>query len=313
MLTTGTTGRVLITGAAGMLGSRLMLDAPEGVVPVGTDRAEAGASAAALEHAALEHAALEHHAGVDLTDGAAVEALFDSAGPFVGVINPAAYTAVDLAEEQVDLARAVNAGAAENVARACARRGLPLVMVSTDFVFDGRGERPYREDDRPNPTSVYGATKLEGEQLAMAAHPDQTAVVRTQWLYGPGGNHFPGTMLRLAAERDQLRVVSDQIGSPTSTLELSPALWSVLRQGAPGVYHAACEGTASWYDFACATFELSAVTGISVDPCSTDEFPRPAARPAYSVLDCSKLASLRGAPMAPWRDALAHFLTLEQG
>ncbi|QDU67424.1 dTDP-4-dehydrorhamnose reductase [Engelhardtia mirabilis] len=301
MLGSGTTGRVLVTGARGMLGGQLLADAPQGLSPVGTDRSAEG-----------RVSGLEHHGGVDLTVADAVERLFDCIDDLVGVIHPAAYTAVDKAEEEPGLARAVNAAAAQIVARACASRGLPLVVVSTDFVFDGTGERPYREDDAPNPTSVYGATKLEGEQLALAANPGRTAIVRTQWLYGPGGNHFPGTMLRLASERDQLRVVSDQVGSPTSTLELSPALWDVLVRGAAGVYHAACEGRASWYDLAVATLAEAGVTGVKVDPCTTDEFPRPAKRPAYSVLDCSKLAALRGAPLAPWREALARFLAHER-
>lgn len=287
-------GRVLVTGAAGMLGSQLVLDAPEGLVAIGTDRA-GGVQAP----------------GVDLTDPAAIARLFDEHGPFVGVIHPAAYTAVDRAEQEPELARAVNADAARLLAQRAAASGVPMVVVSTDFVFDGESERPYREDDAPNPTSVYGRTKLEGEQLARAAHPRGVAVVRTQWLYGPRGSHFPGTMLRLAAERNALTVVHDQVGSPTSTLELAPALWDVLRIGEPELYHAACAGRASWYELACATLELAGVEGVSVTPCSTREFPRPAARPAFSVLDCSKLARLRGRGLAPWREALARYLTIE--
>jgi dTDP-4-dehydrorhamnose reductase len=290
-----TQGRVLVTGAKGMLGSQLLLDAPPGFEALGTDRSagEAGAP------------------GVDLTDAAAVESLFERtererAAP-VGVIHCAAYTAVDRAEQEPELARAVNALACENLARACARRSLPLVVVSTDFVFDGESDRPYREDDAPAPKSVYGATKLEGELRARAAHPTGVAVVRTQWLYGPRGNHFPGTILRLAGERPSLKVVSDQIGSPTSTLELSPALWSVLMHGAPGIYHAACAGRASWYELAVATLECAGVQGVTVQPCTTAEFPRPAARPAFSVLDCSKLTQLRGRTLAPWRAALARY------
>jgi dTDP-4-dehydrorhamnose reductase len=134
--------------------------------------------------------------------------------------------------------------------------------------------------------------------------------VRTQWLDGPRGRHFPGTILRLAEERDQLQVVDDQKGSPTTTLELAPALWDVLRHGEAGLYHAACEGECSWFDLARATLELAGRT-TKVVPCSTSEFPRPAPRPAYSVLDCSKLAALRGRPMAPWRQALADFMAYE--
>jgi len=292
------TGRVLVTGAAGMLGSELLLTAPPGVEAVGTDRVEAPAENPPVDHP-----------GVDLTNLAEVEALFEAVDP-VGVIHAAAYTAVDRAEEEEDLARAVNADACENLARIAAARALPLVIVSTDFVFDGTKGEPYRHDDPTAPLGVYGRTKLEGEERARAACPE-VRIVRTQWLYGPRGGHFPGTMLRLAAERDELRVVSDQVGSPTSTLELAPALWDVLARGAAGIYHGACEGRASWYDLALATLELSgelAGGATRVLPCTTEEFPRPAPRPAFSVLDCSRLTALRGRPLKPWKAALADFL-----
>lgn len=291
-------GRVLVTGASGMLGSQLLLDAPEGFEAVGTDRSDRddGPSVAAT--------------GYDLTDPAAIAALLDEHGPFAGVIHPAAYTAVDLAEEERDIAQRVNGDMAGLVAAACAERGIPMVLVSTDFVFAGDGSRPYREDDPTDPQSVYGSTKLEGERQALAAHPGGVAIARTQWLYGPRGKHFPGTMLALAEQRDSLNVVHDQVGSPTSTLELSPALWDLLRLGGRGIFHSACEGQASWYEFAAATFELAGVS-VSVSPCTTDEFPRPAKRPAYSVLDCARLGELRGARMAPWRDALSNFLRTE--
>jgi len=293
-------GRVLVSGAAGMLGSQLLLDAPEGVEAVGTDLA-------APPEGSPEVAAV----GADLAEPEAVEALFREHGPFAGVIHAAAYTAVDRAEEEEELALRVNGEACGVVAAACAARSIPLVVVGTDFVFDGEQRTPYREEDSTRPLSAYGRTKLEGELRARRAHPDGTRVVRTQWLYGPHGRHFPGTMLRLAAERDELRVVSDQVGAPTSTLELAPALWDVLGSGESGTYHAACEGACSWYDFAVATLELAGVEGVRIDPCGTDEFPRPAVRPAYSVLDCSRLAALRGRTLAPWRDALRAFLRAE--
>jgi dTDP-4-dehydrorhamnose reductase len=296
--------RVLVTGAAGMLGSQLLLDAPAGVRAVGTDLASARPGCPEVELP-----------GVDLTDAAQVERLLQN-GRFQAVLHPAAYTLVDKAEEERELAGRINALAPELLARGCAQRGLPLVMVSTDFVFDGQGVRergslrPYREDDPAQPVSVYGATKLDGERRAFAAHPGGTAVVRTQWLFGPRGNHFPGTMLRLAREGKPLRVVDDQRGCPTTTLELSPALWDVLELGGRGLYHAACEGQGSWFDLACATFELCGLSP-QVSPCSTAEFPRPARRPAYSAMDCSRLAQLRGRPLAPWREALRDFLALE--
>lgn len=290
-------GPVLVTGAAGMLGSQLLLTAPEGIEPIGTDLAESPAGNPEVARP-----------GVDLSDTASVEALLNELGRVSAILHPAAFTAVDRAESEEALARRVNAYAAENVALACAARGIPMVLVSTDFVFDGRKRSPYRPDDPTSPLGVYGRTKLEGEELARAAHPDGLCVVRTQWLYGPRGTHFPGTMLRLAAERDELRVVSDQVGSPTSTLEFAPALWDLLRLGARGTYHAACEGRASWYDLAALTLQLAG-KDTKVSPCTTAEFPRPAPRPAFSVLDCSRTTELRGRALAPWRVALSDYLS----
>ena len=288
--------RVLVTGAAGMLGSQVLLSVPDGVTAVGTDLREAiGVEAS----------------GVDLGDEAQVRRLFEEHGPFDGVIHTAAYTAVDKAEEEESLARYVNVTASRVLAEAAARAGIPFVVVSTDFVFDGEQRSPYREDDKPHPLSVYGKTKLEGERAALAAHPSGTRVVRTQWLYGPRGRHFPGTMRELARERDELRVVQDQHGSPTSTLELAPALWDVLERGEPGLYHAACEGEATWFDLAQATLLATGNERVKLVPCTSAEFPRPARRPGYSVLDCSRLTALRGKALAPWREALSTYLGSE--
>jgi dTDP-4-dehydrorhamnose reductase len=284
---------VLVTGAAGMLGSELRRQAPLDVFTVGTDVREApGVEAGAF----------------DLADRREVAELFHEFGPFTGVLHCAAFTAVDLAEEKEADARRANETASEVLAGACALGGIPLVAVGTDFVFDGSGRRPYREDDPVNPLSAYGRTKLAGERAALAAHPKGTAIVRTQWLYGPRGKHFPGTILELAKTRKELKVVDDQVGCPTTTLELAPALWDVLLARATGIFHAACEGPCSWFDLAVATLEGSGVRDVVVHRCTTSEFPRPARRPAYSALDCSKLASLRGRRLAPWRDALAVFL-----
>lgn len=280
-----------------MLGSELVRCTPAGFEAIGTDlRSDTGVAAA----------------GVDLADRASVERVFAEHGPFEGVVHAAAWTAVDLAEEKETDARRVNEDACRELARACASTGAPLVVVSTDFVFDGAGKRPYREDDTTHPLSAYGRTKLLGETAARAEHPRGARIVRTQWLYGPGGKHFPGTILTLAKTRNELKVVHDQVGAPTSTLELAPALWDVLAKGEAGVYHAACDGQASWFELAVATLELSGVRGVRVDPCTTEEFPRPAARPRYSVLDCTKLAKLRGRKLAPWRDALAAFLASQR-
>ncbi len=285
--------RVLITGAAGMLGSQLLRCVPRGIDVVGSD---------------LREGPGVDVAGIDLAEPAAVSRLFTEHGPFTGVIHTAAFTAVDLAEEKEPEARRVNETVCRVLGDACARAGIPYVVVSTDFVFDGRANSPYRENDATNPLSAYGRTKLLGEIAAQKSHPEGTRIVRTQWLYGPRGKHFPGTMIALAKDRPELKVVHDQVGSPTSTLELAPALWDVLARGESGVYHAACEGQASWYELAVATLELAGLKHVKVVPCTTAEFPRPATRPAYSVLDCSRLAKLRGKPLAPWRTALQQFL-----
>lgn len=276
-----------------MLGSQVLLSVPDGTELCGTDLKEAPGVDAA---------------GVDLADEAQVARLFAEHGPFSGVIHTAAYTAVDKAEEQEALAMRVNGDACGVLARACAAAQIPIVLVSTDFVFDGTQTRPYRPNDPVGPVSAYGRSKLAGERAALEAHPRGARVVRTQWLYGPRGKHFAGTMLALAKERDELRVVADQKGSPTSTLELAPALWSVLTEGDAGIYHAACEGEASWYDFAVATLEFAGVEDVTVRPCTTAEYSTPARRPAYSVLDCSRLTELRGKSLAPWREALSTYL-----
>jgi dTDP-4-dehydrorhamnose reductase len=288
--------RVLVTGAAGMLGSQVLLSMPDGESAMGTDLAKAPGVEAV---------------GFDLADADAVTRLFEEYGPFNGVVHCAAYTAVDQAEEDVALAQRVNGDACGVIAKACAQADIPRVMVSTDFVFDGKSERPYREDDPTGPLSVYGSTKLDGERQALEAHPSGVRIVRTQWLYGPRGKHFPRTIEALARERDELKIVCDQVGSPTSTLELSPALWDVLRKGEPGVYHGVCEDSASWYEFACAIVVFCGIESVKMLPCSTEEFPRPAVRPAYSVLDCKKLSDLRGKPLASWREALSTYLGSE--
>ena len=298
------TRRVLVTGAAGMLGSELLLSAPAGTEAIGADLRPAPAGQPPMATVAA--------VGADLAEPEQVERLFREHGPFQGVIHAAAYTAVDKAEAEEALALRVNAGATAALARACRERGLPLVCVSTDFVFDGEAHEPYREDAPPRPLAAYGRTKLAGELAALSEHPRGARIVRTQWLYGPRGAHFPGTILRLAREKGELRVVDDQRGSPTSTLELAPALWDALALAEPGIYHAACEGVATWYELARATLEETGwLERVKLAPCTTADFPRPARRPPYSALDSGKLARVRGRPLAPWRVALRAFLARE--
>lgn len=287
---------MLVTGAAGMLGSELLLRLPAETTALGTDLVAAPSVALA---------------GVDLADAAQVERAWRDHGPFDGVIHCAAYTAVDKAESERELAQRVNVTACSVLARQCATSGAHLVAVSTDFVFDGDKRSPYSESDAPRPLSVYGVTKLDGERAAIAEHPTGTAIVRTQWLYGPRGKHFPRTIVGFAREKGRLKVVDDQVGSPTSTLELAPALWDVLQRRAVGVYHAACEGSCSWHGFTRAILDECKLASVALEPCGTTEFPRPAHRPAYSVLDSTKLARLRGRSLAPWRDALRDYLAVE--
>jgi dTDP-4-dehydrorhamnose reductase len=288
--------RALITGAAGMLGTELLATVPAGTEAVGTDLADRPGVRAP---------------GVDLADASAVDGLWREHGPFDAVIHCAAYTAVDLAESNAALAQRVNVDASSVVASAAREHGAHLVAISTDFVFDGASPRPYVEEDRTNPLSVYGSTKLDGERATLEMHPRGTAIVRTQWLYGPRGSHFPRTIVGHARKSGRLKVVHDQVGSPTSTLELAPAVWSIAQRGATGTFHAACEGECSWYEFTLAILASAGLAEVPVEPCGTSEFPRPARRPAYSVLDSGRLAAIRGERLAHWRTALARYLAAE--
>lgn len=245
---------------------------------------------------------------LDITDAAAVDAACDRLRPDA-LLNAAAFTAVDRCETEEPAALAVNGTAPGLLAAACARRGLPLLHVSTDYVFNGRppGDRAWTEDDAPAPLSAYGRTKLAGEQAVRSATPAHW-IVRTQWLYGLGGPNFVETMLRLASERDQLSVVNDQHGSPTSTHSLAPLLWELLeRQPAHGTYHAANAGDCTWFDFARAIFERSGAR-VSLAPMSSDKLDRPAPRPLRSVLDTRRLRAALGHDMPTWQWALDDYL-----
>lgn len=219
------------------------------------------------------------------------------------IVNAAAYTAVDKAESEPELARRINAEAPA----ALAGLGVRFVHYSTDYVFDGNGERPYREDDPVGPTSVYGETKLQGEQAVLAADP-RNLVLRVAWVYGTRGKNFLLTMKRLGADGRSLRVVSDQIGAPTWSREIANATVEAIRRLGPedpgGLYHLPAGGTASWYDFARAILGEEA----SIEPIPTSAYPTPAKRPAYSVLDGSVFRERFGFEMPDWRDSLARVL-----
>ena len=226
-------------------------------------------------------------------------------------INAAAYTAVDKAESEPEKAHLINAVGAENLAKVCKENDTILIHISTDFIFDGTLNRPYLETDLPNPTGVYGLTKLQGEQ-AIQANWEKHYIIRTSWVYSQYGTNFLKTMLRLAAERDQLSVVSDQIGTPTNAIDLAEALIKIVdyynaelvSASNYGIYNFSNEGCCSWYDFANEIFHQK---GISIDlkPIPTLAYPTPAKRPAYSVLDKSKIKRTFNIAIKEWQTSLA--------
>lgn len=250
---------------------------------------------------------------VDLTDATALDAFVSRHAPDV-VVNAAAYTAVDKAESEPDIARSINATGAGYLARICNRHALPLIQLSTDYVFDGTTQRPYREDDPVAPLGVYGRSKLEGEQL-VAAYCPQHVIVRTAWVYSPWSNNFVKTMLSLAAERPELAVVDDQTGNPTYAPHLADALLAIGRAvtnaGIPsrpkkpwGIYHAAGSGETTWCGFAREIFRLAGVHGLpaaTVKPIATADYPTAAQRPVNSRLDLSKLTATFGTVMPAWQ------------
>jgi dTDP-4-dehydrorhamnose reductase len=222
------------------------------------------------------------------------------------IINAAAYTRVDDAEEHEDLAHAVNARGAENLATAAAENGARLVQLSTDYVFNGRATTPYAEGTPLDPISAYGRSKADGERLARSANPGATFVVRTAWLYGAGGPNFAKTMLRLAQTHDTVSVVDDQLGQPTWTADLAAQIVALLDSETPaGVYHGTNAGRASWFDFARAVFESAGLNPDRVTATDSSRFIRPAPRPSYSVLGHDGWHAVGLAPMRDWRAALA--------
>ena len=246
-------------------------------------------------------------ADLDLRDAARIREAVRAAGPDA-IVNAAAYTAVDKAESERDAAFAVNAAAPGVLAEEARREGAFLVHYSTDYVFDGAKATPYVEDDATNPLNVYGASKLAGER-AIAATGCRHLILRTSWVYGPRGSNFMLTMLRLARERAELRVVDDQVGAPTSSSAIARATASALARAIrspelAGLYHLAAAGETSWCGFARAIFQQAGVA-TPVVPIRTEEYPTPARRPRNSRLDCSRLRNALGVTLAPWQAGLA--------
>ena len=242
---------------------------------------------------------------LDITDATAVSAMIGSYRPDV-VIHGAAWTQVDAAEEKIDLAYRVNAIGTQNIAMACRETNATMVYISTDYVFDGTLGRAYTEFDAPNPLSIYGKTKYAGEVLARQAN-DKLFVLRTAWLYGDGPN-FVRTMLKLGQEREELQVVDDQYGCPTSTVDLAEAVLRIMQTNRYGAYHAVNSGVTNWYGFAKKIFEIAGNTKVKVTPVTTEQFVRPAPRPVYSPMDTRLLRLALGWSPKPWEEALGEYL-----
>jgi dTDP-4-dehydrorhamnose reductase len=292
--------RILLIGAAGQVGQELQKTLPGEVISVTRD-------------------------GLDLTQSDRIRHLIQETQPAL-IVNAAAYTAVDQAETEIELAKAINAEAPTVMAEAAQQIGASLIHISTDYVFDGRKNTPYTETDPPNPIGAYGRSKLLGEQgIQQIAErsPLSYAILRTAWVYGAQGKgNFVKTMLRLGADRPEVRVVADQVGTPTWSAEIARAIAALVphfldpvEQTAPsGIYHFSNSGITSWYDFAVAIFEEAEAIGFPlklqrVVPITTPEFPTPTQRPAYSALACQKIWAMLNAPAPHWRQSLRQMLT----
>jgi dTDP-4-dehydrorhamnose reductase len=287
--------RILVTGANGMTGSELCAQA-----------AAAGWTVRAMSHA-----------DADITDARSLREPMNSFHPHV-VVNCAAYTAVDRAESEPAIAMAVNGDGAANVARAAAAVGAPIVHISSDYVFNGNGTAPYAPGDQTDPINVYGKSKLAGEEGVNAENP-RNVIVRTSWVFSHRGPNFVRTMLRLAAEREELKIVDDQIGRPTSATDLASALFTAAhaiadKPALAGTYHFANAGQTSWFGFAQAIFEEAGKLGETriprISPIRTREYPTAAKRPAYSVLDTTGFTAAFGVEPRSWRSALRDTVAL---
>jgi dTDP-4-dehydrorhamnose reductase len=270
--------RILLTGAGGMLGHDLV---------------------ATLSDADLDARTREE---LDITDAEAVARAVEGVDV---VINAAAYTRVDDAETERDLAFAINADGPRNLARACKAHGARLIHVSTDYVFDGNSTTPYPEHTPRNPSSVYGQSKAAGEEAIETEHPEGSIIIRTAWLYGQHGPNFPRTMLRLAQSNDSVKVVTDQVGQPTWTRDLAGWIRVLVESEIQsGVFHGTNSGQTSWFDFAREVYRLGALDAERVQPTTSDEYPRPAPRPAWSVLGHEAWGKAGLPEPRDWREAL---------
>lgn len=275
--------KVLVTGAKGQLGTDLMNELEKrGIEGIGVDVQE-----------------------MDITDAKACRHVIKASGADA-VIHCAAYTAVDAAEDNIELCRRINGEGTRNVAQACKEADVKLMYISTDYVFDGQGTRPWEPDDERHPLNVYGQTKYEGE-LAVEELSDKYFIVRIAWVFGVAGKNFIKTMLRLGKERGAVSVVDDQIGSPTYTYDLARLLVDMIQTDKYGRYHATNEGLCSWYEFAKEIFRQAGMD-VPVTPVSSDAFPAKATRPSNSRLNKERLSENGFERLPAWQDALGRFL-----
>jgi dTDP-4-dehydrorhamnose reductase len=275
--------KIIVTGAAGMLGSDLILRLSAGHEAIGVTRRE-----------------------FDLLDELNILKAVAAIRPD-WVIHCAAYTNVDGCEKKPDKAFSVNADGARNVAKACWGVKARMLYVSTDYVYDGKKKEPYAETDPVGPLNVYGQSKLKGEQEVLQVLPD-ALIVRTSWLFGKNGPNFVEAILSQVGKKDELSVVSDQVGNPTYTVDLADALTRLVEAGASGIFHAANNGHCSWFEYAKEILRLHGSDGIKVKPVTTAEFGRPALRPAYSVLSKKKYEDVTGRRPRDWEEALKDYL-----
>lgn len=276
--------KVLVTGVKGQLGYDVVRELEKrGHEAVGVDIEE-----------------------MDITKADEVSRVMKSAAPDA-VIHCSAYTAVDRAEEEPEICRTVNADGTANIAAVCAEIGCKLLYLSTDYIFSGDGERPWEPDDEPSPLNVYGQTKYEGEQ-AIKAKLDKYFIVRISWVFGINGSNFIKTMLRLGKENGAVKVVSDQIGSPTYTADLAVLLADMIESEAYGQYHATNEGLCSWYEFAKEIFRAADMNDVTVTPVSTGEFPAKAKRPLNSRMNKERLVENGFRKLPSWQDAVARYI-----
>ena len=281
--------KVLVTGVKGQLGHDVVNEMEKrGITPIGVDLAE-----------------------MDITDKEAFDRVITEAN-VDAVIHCAAYTAVDAAEDNVDVCMKVNAGGTRNIAEVCKKLGIKMMYISTDYVFDGQGTRPWEPDDERHPLNVYGQTKYEGE-LAVEKWVKKFYIVRIAWVFGVNGKNFIKTMLNLGKTHDHLTVVDDQVGSPTYTYDLSRLLVDMAEKENYGRYHATNEGLCSWYEFACEIFKQAAEIDpaygkVSVSPVSSDQYPAKAKRPSNSRMSKEKLTENGFEKLPTWQDALHRYL-----